>query len=415
MELKLDNNSTPIEELFAGNKQYQIPRYQRCYVWDNANWETLWQDIIQSPSKHFTGTIITYSDEEYECPEIVDGQQRLTTFQVIFSIIRDLFNLNKESLSSPDADLDRYIHRATGYVKLETGNYRLITTRENDGEAFKLVVSGELWENQFQKGKSVLTTFTTLLTNQTEQNPIITAYGYFGVEITSLLEEKGFEALLELMNCLSRNFRVVQVELDSDDDPEKIFQTINDTGRMLNDFDYLRNYLFLRTRKRLKGRPSDRLYDLYWNRFEKWDDEKLDLFFQTFLQAKLGPTCLEGEGKTIKPFDCYRKHIKTVEEPDQDFIPLLQLSRYGNSYEELNNSTSEIKIDSDLRELGNRMQFYDDLELPRLDSFLLFMKHAPELSDSELLQQYASEQSGDADYMLRSYPKLREETYDGTI
>ncbi len=397
-------------------KRYQIPRYQRSYVWNNANWETLWQDIIQFPSKHFTGTIITYSDNEdinneyHEIVEVVDGQQRLTTFQIIFSIIRDLFRSNDEFLGHTNTDINRLIHRLTEYIKVGTGEYRLITTRDNDGEAFKSVVSGELWKNWIRGRESIITAFNALLTNQSEQNPIITAYGYFGIEIMNFLKENISEKLIGLVNCLSQNFRVVQVELDSDHDPEKIFQTINDTGRMLTDFDYLRNYLFLRTRKRLKVRPSDRLYDLYWDRFEEWDTEKLDLFFRTFLEAKLGPTCFKGEGKIIKPFDCYRKHIKTVEGSDQEFIPLLQLSRYADSYEALNNPTSEIKTDSHVRKLGNRMQFYDDLGLPRLDPFLLFMKHAPELSDEELLKEHTLEPLDEkgVDRILESYPELRQ-------
>lgn len=415
LELKLDNHSTTIEDLFKGQKRYQIPRYQRGYVWNDANWQTLWQDIIQFPSKHFTGTIITYTDNEdisneyHEIVEVVDGQQRLTTFQVIFSIIRDLFKSNEEFLVPTHTDVNRLILRLTNYIEVGIGEYRLITTRGSDGEAFKSVVSGELWKNRIQGHESTLAALKALLTNQSEQNPIITAYGYFGIEIVTFLREGISGKLLELVNYLSQNFRVVQVELDSDHDPEKIFQTINDTGRMLTDFDYLRNYLFLRTRKRLRGRPSDRLYDLYWDRFEEWDTEKLDLFLRTFLEAKLGPTCFKGESKVIKPFDCYRKHIKTVEGSNQDFIPLLQLSRYSEFYEELNNPTSEIKTDSDTRKLGNRMQFYDDLELPRLDSFLLFMKHALEQSDEELLKEHTLELLDEKgiDCILESYPELR--------
>ena len=210
------------------------------------------------------------------------------------------------------------------------------------------------------------------------------------------------------MRTLSENFFIIQVDLDSDDDPEKIFQTINDTGRKLDDFDYLRNYLFLKTRKGLKGRPSDRLYDLYWDKFEEWDPVKLDRFFRAFLKAKLGPACFEGEGKSVSPFDCYRQNTKVLEGPNQDFILLLQLSRYADSYEELNNPVAK---DADIRQLGNRMQFYSDLDIPCLDSFILFLKHATELPDSELLKDHVSgpidEKS--VNEILTSYFGLRQE------
>ena len=61
-----------IAELFDGTNQYRIPRYQRRYVWDTMNWDTLWRDFTQlqlqidageKDKKHFTGTIITHAGE----------------------------------------------------------------------------------------------------------------------------------------------------------------------------------------------------------------------------------------------------------------------------------------------------------------------------------------------------------------
>ena len=120
-------------------------------------------------------------------------------------------------------------------------------------------------------------------------------------------------------------------------------------------------------------------------------------FFERTLRQNWGPGCFKDENKNIKPFDCYRKHIKTLEGPEDNFfIPLLELSRYANSYEEL-------------QKPNNHMQFYDVLELPRLDWFLLFIKHVAELSDSNLLKKIESEQSseGNINNILELYPTFR--------
>ena len=231
---------------------------------------------------------------------------------------------------------------------------------------------------------------------------------FFGLKIITYLEscENVPETFRELADIL-RNFRVINAELDSKSgyDPEEIFQIINDTGRMLDDFDYLRNYLFLRTKKYLQNedvteneevaKELDILYDNHWDKFEgeDWNSEKLNLFFRAFLMAKLGPTLFDSEDKDIQPFDCYRKHIKIIEEgQDQKFSPLLQLSCYADFYEKLNNSTTSVEEASDLRKLGNRIRFYDDLKLPPLDWFLLFM-NPPKLPDSESCKEDSTELS----------------------
>ena len=195
------------------------------------------------------------------------------------------------------------------------------------------------------------------------------------------------------MDVLSDNFHVIQIELETEDEPEKIFESINDTGRALDEFDYLWNHLFLRTRK-ISERKGDELYDLHWKKFEKetfWDSaEKRDLFFKTFLMAKQGPKCFERTKKTIKAFDLYREYSKTLlddpkyikacsDDPSLDQVEyeFRQLSCYADSYQDLYGPYL-ISESSELRKFGNRMQF-DHLNLPRLDSFILFLVHEVEL------------------------------------
>ena len=423
-----------VSQLFSEQNQYKIPRYQRRYVWNMDNWETLWQDITQltenSSDTHFAGTIMMYREEKGKVTEIIDGQQRLTTFQIILCVIRDLWESKKyedDVDNEVKNDIEGRLCLLGGLTlmgsigRTDSSNpYRLIHS-SLDVEDFDLVVSRKLWNKEISDGTTdVLQAFDSLFKKgsnengkQSEQHLIVAAYGYFGKKIVEYLENRCLSELVNLFFAFTDRFVVIKVTIESGGryDPERIFQTINDTGRMLTDFDYLRNYLFLRTRKQLKAQPIDKLYDQHWNRFEKWNDRKLEHFFQAYLKAKLGPGCFKGENKNIKPFDCYRKHIKTLEGPDDNFfIPLLELSRYANSYDELDNSG---KIDEDPQKLSNRMRFYDDLKLPRLDWFLLFMKHAPELSDSGLLEQPNNENNENMDNLLRLYQRKPEEHTQG--
>ena len=298
-----------ISLLFSEKNQYKIPRYQRRYVWNMINWETLWRDIIQltrnPDDTHFAGTIITYV-EKGMVPEIIDGQQRLTTFQIILCVIRDLWKSGRYMNGVDDeikAQIEGDLRGLTQMGIMGRSNnldpYRLIPS-SLDVDVFNSVVSQALWTKEISDKDTgdLKEAFESLFKKgfnenreQSRQHLIVTAYGYFGKEIAGYLANEESCNLASLFDVFTTQSHVIKVTIESDDkhDPERIFQTINDTGRMLTDFDYLRNYLFLRTRKQLKAQPSDELYDQYWDRFEKWDDLKLEQFFRAYLKAKLGP------------------------------------------------------------------------------------------------------------------------------
>jgi hypothetical protein len=66
-------------------KKFIIPDFQRPYKWDKEKCETLWNDIVSFfendpvDTDYFLGTIVTAENEEKN-PEVIDGQQRLTSF-----------------------------------------------------------------------------------------------------------------------------------------------------------------------------------------------------------------------------------------------------------------------------------------------------------------------------------------------
>jgi len=95
-----------IKSLFGNKVQFRIPLFQRHYVWSKEDqWQPLWEDIEGKSNQHlsqqkkdkfthFTGAIViqqkTTNVDEVPKYEIIDGQQRLTTFQVILCALRDI-------------------------------------------------------------------------------------------------------------------------------------------------------------------------------------------------------------------------------------------------------------------------------------------------------------------------------------
>ena len=94
-----------LSALFAQPIRYVVPLFQRPYVWKrDTQWEPLWQDIQRLAEKrlegangeglaHFLGSVVLSqlqtSTGEVIARQVIDGQQRLTTLQILFTAIRD--------------------------------------------------------------------------------------------------------------------------------------------------------------------------------------------------------------------------------------------------------------------------------------------------------------------------------------
>ncbi len=404
----LGENSESIHGLFTVDAQYQVPRYQRRYVWNETNWETLWEDILSQldlelepeDRGHFTGLIVTrpISRNLYRY-EVIDGQQRLTTFQIILCVIRDICQLQDSAELAELADeVGELIVNSNTVIRRNVPEpfpdptYKFRPT-DYDRSAFEAIAEGQYGkvipqafdkaENRLQS-ESVKKVRSQVFAEPEKVSPIILdAYDYFYEQIRVYVGETcDYKKIDGLISSIKFDFNLVHITFGSSDQPEKIFESLNATGRKLSEFDYLRNNLFLRAAKLGEDENgnsySDIYYDKYWH-FENdshyWNADRLDSFFRAFLTAELGP---EREGKTLKAFDRYRNYSKTLTKNQRQSIKyeLQQLRHYADSYKEMHNSALD---------LGSRMQFYNDLNLPSLDSFILFLKHRLERDISELL------------------------------
>lgn len=94
-----------IIELFDGKKRFLIPLYQRQYAWKaHPQLDLLWEDIERAVNRlmedrttltpHFMGAIVIAQiktfGKQVQAFEIIDGQQRLTTFQLLLAALRDV-------------------------------------------------------------------------------------------------------------------------------------------------------------------------------------------------------------------------------------------------------------------------------------------------------------------------------------
>lgn len=347
MEIK-DEVQT-VDMLFTGrSRQYKIPIYQRRYVWDEKNWNILWNDITRMSNKHFTGIIVTRRHDgtgDLEKYDVIDGQQRLTTFQIILCVIRDVCLL--KSYKSKADEADRLIKNEDREVGDEERYKLLLKEGSDDESAFRALVESE------PRGKHI----------------IHRAYDHF----EGLIKDFDLPQIEKFYTDIILGVNVAQIDLVVGDTSEKIFASLNATGRMLNEFDYLRNDLFLRA-----GGDSESYYrsEIYWHpSFEDDDASDLDTFLHDFLKANLGPSCFQSN---LKPFELYQ----------QDYRNHLNLS----IKEEFTRLSAFAQFNKDMSdpysEIGKHMQFYIDIGISPLDSFILFIKHKAVQADIELPKIY---------------------------
>ena len=100
----MDIDKYTITELFEKPRRFVVPLFQRPYVWGaEKQWQPLWEDIIaqvdaaalakaqgrREPRPHFLGAVVLGREKTVmrEVPRrlVVDGQQRLTTLQVLLA------------------------------------------------------------------------------------------------------------------------------------------------------------------------------------------------------------------------------------------------------------------------------------------------------------------------------------------
>ena len=92
--MTLTTTQKSIQELLHGDRQCQIPDFQRPYVWEEQQAETLVNDLLgawrTNDGDYFLGSIVLVQHPSGDDVDIIDGQQRLTTLCILVSLLRHL-------------------------------------------------------------------------------------------------------------------------------------------------------------------------------------------------------------------------------------------------------------------------------------------------------------------------------------
>lgn len=233
---KIENHKYSIEEAFR-ECFYIVPDYQREYVWTDKEVHQLLDDINDeieghSAKEYFIGTILVSPGPQKNHYEVIDGQQRLTTFFLLLCALRHLFRGE-----SQEATISGLI--STSYTDSSGDtqtSLKLEPRYENADEIMNKLV--ELNDDPIKTRSAVqaagISTFGSL-------ENIVNAYGTVYRYLQENYKEKS--ELKKYWGYLANNVVFIQISTDISS-ALKIFETINERGVGLNPMDLLKNLLF---------------------------------------------------------------------------------------------------------------------------------------------------------------------------
>lgn len=90
--MQLNASKQTLAGLLGGlGYQLVIPPYQRPYAWGREQVDDLWDDLLGALGHgHFMGSLVLNAEDEQR-PQVIDGQQRLTTLLLLISLIQDRY------------------------------------------------------------------------------------------------------------------------------------------------------------------------------------------------------------------------------------------------------------------------------------------------------------------------------------
>lgn len=282
-----------------------IPLFQRPYVWGReAQWEPLWDDIIRMaealrpnlnapPKPHFLGAIVlqqrNVSIQSVPHRWVIDGQQRLTTLQVIIDAVQACMEANglvaqAGRLRNLIENEDEYRHDADDVFKLWPTNRDRDAYREVMGATPPIDYSSLRYKNE----------------------RIVLAHKFFSNSAHEYIEvgDERSQRANSLEIALKQLLKIVVIDLDADEDAQEIFETLNSRGVKLSAADLIKNFIFQRLED--DGSDAEKAYEKYWKRFETtfWETEiasgrlkqpRTAVFLNQFLIARTGDVVTASE------------------------------------------------------------------------------------------------------------------------
>lgn len=314
--------------LGGGDVQYVLPIFQREYAWEEEEWQTLLDDVVETYNEsqnahheHFLGSLVVIEEDSkktlYQSYTLVDGQQRLTSISLLLCALRD-------SMNDPSTikQIDKYLLNPDEQGQLR---YKILPTEKyDDRQAYRKILDG--------------------ISAEGLRSRIGEAYSFFRTNLRDLLADPMIDSK-QLFSCILSSMYIVFIELDRTDKPYKIFESLNHKGKALTEADLVRNYIAMR----LPAARQHELFHSHWSKIEELLSEReltsripeVTAFLRHYLAFRGGE--LPREDKVYVSFrDRVEKHLKADDDIFVDEIETLH--RFAGYYDKLLRPTKETQL-----------------------------------------------------------------------
>jgi hypothetical protein len=414
----LEANTRHLERIFDQTIQYQVPLFQRPYVWTkDANLEPLWEDIQALLDKHlrsarlhphFLGAIVleqlANSTGAIESRQVIDGQQRFTTLQLFLIAVRDHAVIHGN---------EKYVERFGDMVANRRNRI------DHDIESFKVWPTNSdrpAFRAVHQAGSLQGLEVAVKKSPELQSSNIVLAYRYFHQQLSgwlsgalddaedamALVNKSTDERFETLWQVVKSYLQLVVIDLDDGDETQVIFETLNARGEELLPADLIKNLLFRRAAA--DKADVEELYESNWQRLEKpfWREDvvqgrlkrpRIDVFINHYLTLMT-----RDEVKASHLFNAFKDFALHAVRPEGSRIPIpttptehiAQLAHYSDVFAKFGNAGEHHRLAAFLRRLEavdtttvfpfllyayaelmpDRQEAFDDI-LSVLESFLI--------------------------------------------
>ncbi|MDR2526530.1 MAG: DUF262 domain-containing HNH endonuclease family protein, partial [Rickettsiales bacterium] len=285
-----------------------IPVYQRNYDWEYEHCKTLYDDIVDLIGKdkrnHYIGPIVSVLDKDGRI--IIDGQQRITTISLILIAIYRI-------LKDKEIELDISENKRNEKAQDIYENY---IEDDSIGQKLRLKIA-----KSNQKSYGIVANISLSIDKIKESGELSNIYKnfyYFFETIKKDVKDRKYN----IIDFLEKMDEIVVIDVilekDNGDDPELIFETLNSTGKPLEQSDLIRNFLLMNL---FDEEIQNKMYNEYWLKIE---DKLKNLeifkdFFKHYLMGyKLGKSSYNENTIYTEFKGYYNNSFKKEKDSDND-------------------------------------------------------------------------------------------------
>lgn len=342
----------PLHEFIEGHKiQFVIPVYQRNYDWLMDNCDQLFSDLVKlshsNRRSHFFGSIVTSAADSSYNRLVIDGQQRLTTISLLLlagiKAVKDgAVEISEESKLDEAYEVFLKAKFCNSERKIK------LVPIENDRIAYDKIFNEE---DSFD-----------------EDSKITRNYRHFYDLLTRKPQALSFDQLLDAIERL----QIISIELDSDDDAQLIFESLNSTGLALTEADKIRNYLLMS----LTPEEQQVCFKNYWQKIEQATENQPTKFLRDYL------TIQQQLQRPVRQSNIYYEWKKYMDGHDRknELVKMLDYAHYYQQVTEAKLSTAK---------LSEKMRHICNIETDVTNVFFIqFLKYASanNLSEDEVFK-----------------------------